>query len=422
MAARSKPGALSLLLWAICLLFAWRAFEGFRGGLAWRDARFAADAGHYGATLAALDRGAEFGAHAFDAAWLRGEVQLGEWDWDEGTYDEADRTLALASEAFRRSVRYAPSSPYGWQGMAGVYRRLALKQAVGNAFDLSRLAETGEARLLPEARRALRALRLAIALAPTDYERWDDLANMYFWFGLKDEALVAVADSARVQPMYRFHAYRENESTELLQAFAKGARESLGQTPMLRREFHLLSLGMLAYRLGEFEEAKNRLTEARDATTFTRRRTEAELWLGRTWEALGDDERAEQNYVASMEEPYFHDRALAARAGIDERHERFESALEKYATLRRSAPRNLTYALAYARMAERLDRHDMVLEALRWAKTIHAGDYHPRVELLEYHLRQGDDSSAFMEFRDLARLATLDEAELERLRRKIESD
>ena len=166
MAARSRPGFLQLVAWAICLLFAWRAFEGFRGGIAWRDARFAADAGHYGATLAALDRGAEFGAHAFDAAWLRGEVQLGEWDWDEGPYAEADRILALASEAFRRSVRYAPSSPAGWQGMAGVYRRLALKKTEGNAFDLSRLDETGAARLLPEARRGLAALRLAIALAP----------------------------------------------------------------------------------------------------------------------------------------------------------------------------------------------------------------------------------------------------------------
>ena len=113
--------------------------------------------------------------------------------------------------------------------------------------------------------------RVAVGLARRGVERepnyfifQDKLAIMLLNYELIDLGLDAVRQSAMVQPLYAVHDYGNPQfiPPPIVQAFAEGSRESLGQTPMMPKGKHLIALGRVEFLRGNYAQAEEDLLAA----------------------------------------------------------------------------------------------------------------------------------------------------------------
>jgi len=398
----------------------WRALEGFGTTTALRKAKQSAYDAEYVDARRFAER-AERGVHAYEAAWLQGEVRVGTWDWTEEDFAGAERHLDEADIAFVRAATEAPASPWPWIGLAEAYRRRETHRERSAGFDLGLLRLKGWDRVGREGRVAIGAATLATELAPHRYETWDRLIRLYLFLELREEARRAARHAATVQPAFRFYRFFDDPrvDADVLDAFEEGSIESLGEIPMMRREAHLLSLARLAQRRGRFEESLRYLEEAESLTRLDRTRAQVRFWMGIAFKKLDRAEEARTSFLAALEHPHFERNAESNLAALDRTEGRFEDAMKRYAALRRREPRNLHWSKSYSEVARSAGRLDAAREALLWSKQIAHLDPVPRLQLVEVLYEMGDVAGARRELQDLRRLRLVDAARLDALDRAL---
>jgi tetratricopeptide (TPR) repeat protein len=233
---------------------------------------------------------------------------------------------------------------------------------------------------------------MAIEREPTQYVFRDQLAFALLAYGLRDQALEVVFESARVQPHFEMHAYTNLRPLpdDVVDAFAEGARSALGQTPLLPRVVHLLALGRLELRRGNARQAEQDLRAALEMPGTALNRADAHFRLGQSLQAQVRYDEAIEVYLEAEENPIFEPLGLFQRARIAEDRDELEQALKMLRRARRLRPANVEYALSYARIAEEFGKPSWAEEALRWARTKHPENPRALRALVELLLRQGD--------------------------------
>ena len=188
--------------------------------------------------------------HISLAVALRTQVRFG-WPEDPVT------TLAEAREAARRAVELAPDH-------------------YGAHFALGRvLMQEGEIA------RAIRALETARRMNPADSETLNALAQAYFYVGRNDEALAALADSARIDPLNTFIHPWMSAWVLWQTGDCNAAQEAFNRIAEPPAEARKLEAAIRACR-GETEDARRALAEFRagapDWTVQEERAIHASTW------------------------------------------------------------------------------------------------------------------------------------------------
>ena len=382
---------LALALLAVAVI---RAALGVAGGVAFARGTPLAWRGRLAEALPLLERGA-IGESRFDALWLAAEVRLGLWDALNPRERRAPDGLALLQEARRgylEAMAACPASGWPWAGLAQAYDR---SQQVAHAIappDLGRVDLGPWAFVDREGRIALGLTRIAIEREPRLYQHRDQLVRQWLGYGLRDEARVALRESAAIQPLFDAHQTLglEDLAPELIGEFADASEAALGQTPLLSRERHLMALARLRYRLREFDAAERAVRRALDEPAAELERAEQAYWLAQILVELGREGEAAPYLETAAREPVFGPGLAVLRAGIAERAGRLEEALADLAEARRLDPGNLSVVMRYARIAHRLGQPSRVDEALDWAEITHPGSLTPYLERAEYAIASGE--------------------------------
>jgi tetratricopeptide (TPR) repeat protein len=423
MSSALRGRLLSSLALVLLAVYAVRAVGGWIGGYAYQRASELVADEAYDEALPYL-RWAGAGTKFAAAAWLRGMALEGSWQEqvDAGVPAAELRELATrARNEYLRAISLAPASGWYWTSLADLYYFLERLERHEQGFVLDAL-ERGPWGLVGRAGRiAVGLARIGIAREPTVYLFHDRLAFMLWAFRLDELALESVRDSARAQPIYWLHDYRNllEPPPELLDTFARAARAALGQTPFTPRAVHLLALGRIEHERGNLEQAEVDLRAALEAPGNRSNRGEIQFQLG---VVLSDLERYDEAWqafeAARTADAAFEAASLAGMARIAEATGRMEEALGLLRQVCRLRPRDLEQTLALTRVARELERWDAAEAALRWAAVIHPNDPRPLAEririlaarrdsiaagrlLEEFGSRFGEDDLLFGELRAL---------------------
>jgi len=394
---RLAPVAVGLALLLVAL-YGVRAVVGVHGGIAYSRGRRLAALAKFERALPLLEHAA-VGQERAAALWLTAQVRLGIWHDRLALGEPPESMSELMVQAYREyteAISLSPASGWYWAGLGDIYHQRERIERYRAGFPLELLEADPWARVGRPGRIAVGMGRTAVRHEPTVYNLQDQLAFQLLGYGLEPAALEVVRNSARVQPIFRLHAYLDLDplTPSVVDAFAEGAREALGRTPFLSREFHLLALGRLEFRRGRMDEAERYMREALDVPGTTINRAEARYYLGR---ALADQGRVEEG-IAALEAAEEHEAfsaiALAARAGIAEERGRLDEALELLDLARTIDRRKLGLALDFARVARKTGAWSRAEAALRWAATVHRDDPRPLKALGLTYLEQGKVKAA----------------------------
>lgn len=410
---------------ALVAVYAVRAVSGVIGGVAYsRGSRFAAQGDFYQAL-----RHLEWAASGLDPAglaWLRAQVRQGLWErmLEEGggRTSQTDRVLRDCYNDYAEAIRLSPASGWYLTNLGDLYQDVEIEERVDQVLSLDLLDSGPWAFVGRPGRIAIGLCRLGIAREPNVYTLQDRLALLYFDNGLTEPGLEAVRESARIQPMWYLHPFRDlNPMPEgLLDAFAEASREALGDTPLLGRSVHLVALGKVELQRGEYAQAEADLRAALAAPGHWMNHAEASYYLGY---ALMEQERYDEALEALLgaeEHPSMVPLSLAAQALVAERTGHVEEALELLRRLRRLAPRTLAYTLEFARVARRLELWEQCEDALKWARITHPGDARPHADLVLLYIDTDDPSDALRALDELARVEG-ESDRVVRLRQRIQA-
>jgi len=404
---RRSRVAIGLAL-ALLLLYGGRTITGWIGGVAYSKGSRLASAGRFEQALPEIERGA-LGPERAAMLWLAGETQLGQYQSrvvEDATEEELDELLRGAFSSNSEAISLSPASGWYWSSLADAYhqRERRFLYRFGRPLDLvgqDRWAFVGR-----DGRIALGMMRMAIEREPSQYVFLDQIAFALLDYGMREQALAAVRESARVQPDFGMHAYTRLTPLpgDVLDAFADGSRSALGKTPLMPRVIHHLALGRLELRRGNAVQAERDLREAVEVPGTGLNRADASYRLGQALQMQVRYDEAIEAFVEAETDPIFEPLGLRARATIAEERGELELALKLLRRARRLRPGELDYALTYARIAIEFGRLDWAGESLRWARTKHPRDPRPVRMLLGLSLEQGDRSSVESLRRELERL------------------
>jgi tetratricopeptide (TPR) repeat protein len=406
-AGRRSPVALVLAL-ALLLLYGGRTVTGWIGGVAYSKGSRLASAGRFEQALPEIERGA-LGPERAAMLWLAGEARLGHYQArvvEGATEEELDELLRGAFSNHSEAITLSPASGWYWSSLADVYhqRERRFLYRFGRPLDL--LGQDRWAFVGRDGRIALGMMRMAIEREPTQYVFLDQIAFALLDYGMREQALEAVRESARVQPNFGMHAYRSLNPLpgDVLDAFTEGARSALGKTPLMPRVIHLLALGRLELRRGNATQAERDLREAVEIPGTGLNRADAFYRLGQALQMQARYDEAIEAFLEAETDPIFEPLGIRARAAIAEERGELELSLKLLRRARRLRPAEIDYALTYARIAIEFGRLDWAEESLRWARTKHPRDPRPVRMLIGLRLEQRDGSGVESLRRELERL------------------
>ena len=397
--SRLASAAVSAIAVAVAAVYVVRAGAGVSEERAYRRASLDVDAKRYREAASEL-AWAAVGANRDRTFWLDGWVALDLWD----SATDAERIsgaggafLERATASFLRGLSESPATGWYVSGLAEIYARRERVARATRTFDLAILERGPWAMAGDDGRLAIGFARLAVGREPNTAPFRDRLALLFWSFGLKNEALAAVRDSARVLPDFTAHNEEftfDSLPRELAEAFYDASRANVGAAPLQPKERHLLSLGILAYRLGRLSDSEADLRAALQAPGSAQFHAEDAFHLGLTLLALGREAEAEPLFRRAEAFDVFVEPVLSTRASQAEAHGRLEEAFEAVSRLRARDPGDVGTCLRFAAIAARLDLPDRAEEALRFASVVAPDDPRPRRELVRLYLRTGRRSKA----------------------------
>ncbi|MBZ5639265.1 MAG: tetratricopeptide repeat protein [Acidobacteriia bacterium] len=405
-ASRRIPGLLFVALAGIFLI---RAVRGVRAGIArWQGSSLVTFADR-GRATEMLRRQAE-GFDRFEALWLSGEWEIGVWDElsaRANSTSEAGRVLLDAAGCDLEASTLSPSSGWPWTGLSEAYARVERSARSRRVVDLATLGGSPWSHVGHAGRVAVGLLRKAIEREPSTAAHRDDLVNLLHELGILDEALVAIRESARVQPSLVFHSGLDIGALPraFLEAFVDGSREGLGRTPLFPRGSHFVALGQMERRLGRLKRAEADLRAALREPIDSLTRAEASFHLGLVLLDQARFEEAARCIEDAAREPAFAlDRAVSL-ADIAERQGNLTKALDHLREARRLDAGNVVWrCMEVARVASRLGAHDEAVSALKWAILNAPDNPAPRAALVRAYSAAGDVAAARTAYEELVRV------------------
>jgi tetratricopeptide (TPR) repeat protein len=406
-------------------LFGARAAVGLWSGPAYAKGRHLAARADYTAAISHLERGT-VGPYRSAMYWLRGQTRVGLWQ-DGLARDEDPQSLVhhleQAHREYTRAISMSPASGWYWLALGELYHAIEQYERYRNGIGLDLLGQDPWHWVGDPGRVAIGMTRVALEYEPNVYTFHDQLAIVLWGYRLREASLEAVRQSARVQPVYRFHVYRNMvpEPPEVLDAFRVASREALGQTPFLRETLHRLALGRLEYRSGNLEQAEQDLRAALEAPGELLNRAEAHYYLGMTLAGRGRSEEALESLALAEAHPNFQAASVVAQARLAEQEGNLVETLRLLRRARRIDPRNMAWVFEFARVAEAAEEWKKVEEALRWGATLDPGDPRPWRRLVQFYRRTGRRIEARQALEELARIEGETEAVIQ-LRRQLEID
>ncbi|MDH3785688.1 MAG: O-antigen ligase family protein, partial [Acidobacteriota bacterium] len=400
--AASAVGAIAIVLFVLL------AVQGWIGGWNYTKGRRFSAAGDYAAALPHVDR-TGIGHHKSSSLWLAGQVRLGLWHEKLTQGESPDSVRPLLEDAFEnytQAISLSPASGWYWANLGDLYYQLERTDRVLRPVDLEELDADPRLRVGRWGRVAVGLTRLGIRREPNVYTFHDQLAFMFWHYECRDDAQAAARSSAEVLPLYRIHAYDllDPAPDELLRAFAEGIERSVGHTPFIHDVRRQISRGIVAMKLGEFEEAARHLQVATQGDTSSLLGSDAQFQLGRVLMRLERFEEAAASFRAADGHPNFARVAPLQEGLAHEQAGNLEAALAAYGRARRAHREDLEAALGYARVAGRLGQRDRQASVLVWATRNHPGDRRPWLRLLEHRLDSADIQGARGALEELVKL------------------
>lgn len=419
--SRSRPSRVSvaaLVLLAFSLYYGYRSVEGWIGGLAYVKGKRLVNTGKYTEAIPFLERG-DIGADRATALWLRAMAYGGAWQekvMQQKPAEEVDPLLIQSNQDYLEALSLSPSCGWYWVEIGEMYHLWDGLQRMQTGNLLSFLGASPWAKVGRPGRVAIGMARRGIEEEPTTFDFRDRLSYMLLNYELEEEALEVVRAAARVQPLYDLHTYGDPQylSPAVFNAFVEGSREALGKSPLIPKGQHLIALGRVEVRRGNDEQAEQDLRAALEEPGHELNRADTHYHLGLALMGQGRMAEALEYLRLSREHPNFEPQSWQMEAKIALAENRLEDALEIYRDLRRKDPRNLPLVTEFAKIARKLGRHDEVLEALRWAKTVDPADLRVAQRLILAYSEAGDRSSAERELTELKIRTGEDYPELER--------
>jgi len=379
--------------------YGYRAIVGIHTGRLFERGRAAYRGRSYLVALPLLDQAA-VGSNKLRATRLAAESNIERWEFQVGRYGTlaAEREiLVAAADRFLRCRCIAPASRRSWEGLAEIYNELEWVGREERSLAGFQPVTDPWSRVGYHGRVSIGMTRSALVLAPNWFSLLDNLALTFWQYGLETELREAIRASALSLPIYHRHRYRgaiDDTPMWILDTFAEASRESIGKVPLLSSSAHLTDLGKLELERGEYELAVETLEAAMQVRREAVDHADAEfnwalaqLALGRQAEGVAALERVSEN-------PLFRRAALRELARTAERAGDLESALRHLRQLRREEPRNLDYALEFARVAAALGAWPAAVEALKWATLVHPRDRRPLDALVGVYTASGNAPAA----------------------------
>lgn len=405
---------------ALALFFLVRLHGGWIGGVAFSQARRHAAAGEYTEAIALLDRSA-VGQQKTEAWWLAGQVRVGLWQYellDDPGSEEPHRLLDQAFSYYTRAAAASPASGWYWSSLGEVYHQRERVERFREGYPLELVSEGRWSLVGRPGRVAVGLVRIALELEPTVHTFHDQLAYMFYDYVLLDEAVAAIGDSARVQPILRLHGLQPYEPLpgSWLEAFADASRAALGETPLVREFLHRLGLGRLEVRLENWEVAERDLRAALEIGGDRVEEAEAHYYLGLALAGQGRHDEADAALEAAQAVDVFVAPALRARASGARAAGRLEDALAHLRGARAVDPRHLPTLIQLSEIAATLGELDQAEEVLRWATVIYPDDPGPHLRLADVLAAKGDSAGLRALLEELRRLGVAPER-IENLRR-----
>ena len=382
--------------------------------------------GRYRDAVESLTQAMRGGGASVEAIWSCGDARLNMHDLlerDAATAAQARPLLAESARDFLEGLAIVPASGWYYDGLSGVYLRRERAARAARTLDFSVIATAAPWSLVgDDGRVALGLLRLAIDRAGATAPFRDDLVLALAENGLMDEAKAAVGESAKVLPDFAAHDAFAGDalSPELLEAFYRVSRASVGAAPLQDRERQLLGLSRLGRRLGHAAEAEADFRAALAAPATSLAHAEDAYHLAMMLIDLGRPDDAAAPLSAAEREPVFVSNVLQARGRIAENRGRLDEALRLYDQARRMEPRRVDMWLGYADVARRLGKTAQAGEALRWVIIIAPRDPLPRVRLAELYIGARDRLTAATVIAELRGIVG-DSADVVRLEKALSS-
>lgn len=408
----------------VVLVYLWRAAVGIPAGFAKARGQQLVFHGAFAQAIDEFDRGA-VGAERASSLRKAADARIITWDAqvEERGLAVADETLLRdAARDYALALCESPASWTPWQGLSRIYERI--EEAPWEVSGEPPPIVPGDPwrGVGTAGRLAVGLLLEARARAPNWFAIHDVLALRYGRYGMEDEALATVRESARVLPVFSRHGYRMMPELPppVLDAFSEGAWEALDATPVLARLEQLIALGRLEELRGDFAKARRALELALAEPAEPVSRAETHYLLGRVLRGAGELELARAELEQAAEHPTFEDAALTGLASLAEELDRPEQSIELLRRLRWKDPANLDVLLRFADAARRGEDWPSALEALNWARVKHPQDPRPWAALLETRLAMDDVAAATSLLREL-RQDPPEGLDLERLERLIDA-
>ena len=303
----------------LLLLYGGRTVTGWIGGVAYSKGSRLATAGRFEQALPNIKKGA-LGPERAAMLWLAGETQLGRYQArivEDATEEELDDLLRGAFGDHSQAITLSPASGWYWASLADVYHQRERRFLYRFGLPLDLVGQDRWAFVGRDGRIALGMMRMAIERDPTQYVFFDQIAFALMDYGMREQALAMVRESARVQPHFGMHAYTSLTPLprDVVDAFAEGARSALGQTPLMPRVIHLLALGRLELRRGNAIQAERDLREAIETPGTRLNRADAWYRLGQALQMQARYDEAIEVFLEAEGDPIFEPLGLAARAG-----------------------------------------------------------------------------------------------------------
>jgi tetratricopeptide (TPR) repeat protein len=398
------------VLAAITIVFAVRAVSGTIAGLSYSKGRALATIGQQEErALAYLER-AEVGELAPIAHWLESGVRMELWQESIEGGAEPEEVTALLSTALEdagAALASSPASGWYWMALGNLYHQAERLSRHRQGVPLKVLDQDRWSYVGRPGRVAIGLMRIALTREPNWYTFHDQLAYVYYDYRMQPETLDAVYRSALTLPVYELHPYRtlRPPDPEIVDAFARGAVDSLGKVPWLRPVLHRIALGRLEVRRENWIDAETHLRIALSEATIALNVAEIHYNLGLS--LIGQerfDEARDSLTIAESQspiEPY----AVVARADLAARLADWTEATNLLLRARRLAPDRLDVSLKLARAAQHAGQTDLAVFTLREASRRHPDNREPRIELARLFIDEGNEPKAREVLADLERLA-----------------
>ncbi len=414
------------LFWLMCavsLVFAARALHGVIAGACYSEGRRLARTGQYERALPLLQRSA-VGELTPEVLWLAGEVRLGLWQRGIESGADPDEVAPLLAAAYvdaSAALAASPASGWYWMALGKLYHQAERLSVHREGVPLNLVTEGRWAWVGRPGRIAIGMMRVALSREPNWYPFHDQIAYVYYDYRLQEETLEAVYRSALALPVYELHAYRtlQPPDPQIVDAFARGAVDSLGRVPWMWPVRHRIALGRLEVRRENWVEAESHLRKALELDGIPLNVAEANYYLGLCLKGQQRYDEAREALLEAEKQPPMEANAVFARADLAERVEDWEEALALWARVKRLAPRRLDVPLRLAQAALRTGNDDRAVHTLREAARVHATSHEPLVELVRLFIDREELGKARSALADLER-RNPDHPAVERLRRQLE--